>query len=122
MTPPERAELSDPADGILGEWVVVTYHHNGKDHDDLSGVHLTFTRDKAFTRIGAAPFGCRLDRSAWPPRIDLIHPDGTVQEGIYVCMGDRLIWADQGRDEPRPKSFTPEAGSRVWVYRLRRVK
>jgi hypothetical protein len=73
VTPPKRAELSDPTDGIQGEWVVVTYLLNARDHGVVSGSHVTFTSEKVIDKTRSEEVGYRLDRSAWPPADRLNH-------------------------------------------------
>jgi hypothetical protein len=125
VTPPERAEVSGPADDIQGRREGVSCCVSGIDKSRaFNGRKLFITADKVIFQDQRDPSPAyRWGHSAWPPQLDGITPDGQVLQGVYVCSGDRLIWAERAKsDGPRPTAFVSEAGSGVRLRVLRRVK
>jgi uncharacterized protein (TIGR03067 family) len=125
-TPKENATKKDQ-ERLQGTWKVVAVEVNGKKADakEIEKFKWIITADKITWSYGRNPdpdFLYKLDSSREPKRIDLTFPERKTEttEGIYKLDGDDLKVCI-GKTE-RPTDFTAKAGSRHYLYVLKREK
>ena len=124
VTAPDAPKGKDAA-AIEGTWVVMSATQDGKEVSDFKGGKLNFkdgklTMDFKDTREKHAIY--KLDPSAKPKALDLIHEGKAKGLFIYEFDDDKLIlcFADEGTR--RPKDFTAKKGDGHVLLKLKREK
>lgn len=122
---PARQELNKQQ----GTWVTVSFRHDGQERPGevvrtitrtVDGDHVVWKRDgKSFAGTTIA-----LDPGQSPRAID-VSPDGGPTRGkwvlgIYKIENDTLTICMAGPDQPRPRDFKAEKGSKLTLMVLKR--
>ena len=124
FTPGIRAQ--EPAlKPLQGRWVVTGGEHDGKPMDRIKGGVMTIGGDAFEIRTASGNLlkgMLRLDASAAPFKMDLLHADGEVWEAVYETTADtlRLNYVEKGGKDPRPTSFTTSEKTEESIVTLRR--
>jgi uncharacterized protein (TIGR03067 family) len=110
-------------EAIQGVWKVMAIEVNGKKADakDIAKMKWTITAEK-ITWADGNDFLYKFDGKTMPKQIELTFPERKTEtiEGIYSLDGDELkICLGKIR---RPTDFTAKAGSRNYLYVLKREK
>jgi uncharacterized protein (TIGR03067 family) len=110
---------------LQGRWVVVGAEHGGKPMDSIKGGVMTIAGGVFEIRTASGNMlkgTLRLDASAAPFKMDMLHADGTVWEAIYQTAADtlRLNYVERGGKDPRPTTFTTSERTEESIVTLRR--
>lgn len=122
--PDPKADLA----ALKGRWKVTATTFDGKAQPmPAAGERVLEFGEKEFTAYDGdkkgRTIGFALDPTATPKRFDLIRPGKNEKaEGVYKLDGDklRICYAEPGA--ARPDKVESEAGSRVFLLELERVK
>jgi uncharacterized protein (TIGR03067 family) len=125
VTGTAAAAAQDAAAALQGRWIVTGAEHNGKPMKGLDGGVMTVTSDAFEIRTASGNVlkgRLRLDDTASPPEMDLIHADGAQWEAVYEVTGDtlRLNYVEKGGKDPRPNAFTTSEKTEESLIVLRR--
>lgn len=117
---------------LQGTWKVVASEQDGEKvgADDLKDLFLIFKEDAILVREGGKSdekFSFRLDPTKKPKEIDVtvkFGPNkGRVDRAIYQLDGEALrICIQSNKDSPRPRAFSTQAGSKLWLVVMQRTK
>ena len=117
---------------LQGVWKVTASESKGEkvSAEELKDLHLLFRGDAILIREGgttAENFTFLLDPIKKTKEIDVtlkVGPQkGRVDRGIYEIDGDRLrICIQSNKDAPRPREFSTNANSELWLVVLQRTK
>jgi uncharacterized protein (TIGR03067 family) len=124
VQPAPSALAQDPLAPLQGRWVVASAEHQGKPFDVITGGVMTIAGAGFEIRTASGTLlrgTLRVDTSARPWQLDLLHADGERWEAIYV-LEDRewtLNYVAAG-DEPRPSTFATSPASEATIITLRR--
>jgi uncharacterized protein (TIGR03067 family) len=109
---------------LQGRWVVTGAEHGGKPFDPIKGGVMTVTGEQFEIRTAGGTLlrgTLRLETSALPYRMDLLHADGARWDAIYEISGDvlRLNYVD-AESERRPEMFVTGESTEATIVMLRR--
>ena len=117
---------------LQGAWKVTASEQDGEKVPaaDIKDLQLIFKADAIYVSEGgkaAENFSFLLDPLKKPKEIDLtikIGPNkGRVDRAIYQLDGDTLrICIQSNKDTPRPRDFSTQVGSKLWLVVLQRTK
>jgi uncharacterized protein (TIGR03067 family) len=115
----------EPLAALQGRWVVTGGEHNGKPMDSLKGGVLTVARDTFEIRTASGNMlrgTLKVDGSAQPRAMDMVHADGVRWEAVFAVEGDtlKLNYVEAGGKDPRPKGFTTSPSTEESLILLRR--
>ncbi len=127
--PPKEDTTKKDQERLQGTWKVVAIEVNGKKiaakeiEKEIGEFKWVIIADKiTWTDKRKNEFLCKLDGSKEPKQIDLTFPERKTEttEGVYQLDGDDLKICI-GKTA-RPTDFTAKAGSRHYLYVLKREK
>ncbi len=117
---------------LQGTWKVIASEQDGEKvpADDIKDLFLIFKADAISIREGGKTeekFTFTLDPTKKTKEIDLtirFGPNkGKVDRAIYQIDGDTVrICIQSNKDSPRPRSFSTQANSKLWLVVLQRTK
>jgi uncharacterized protein (TIGR03067 family) len=121
-----EAHLTDQ-EAIQGTWVVVSNDENGVPVVGIKGARHTFTAEEITMAEEGPKATYKLDPAKNPKEILICIKVGAIDtfaKGIYQLDGDNLkiCWSGRSAEEPAPKDFTSEVGSRRRLTVYNRLK
>jgi uncharacterized protein (TIGR03067 family) len=126
----------DDSDLISGKWRLASWKSDHAEYNVKDLDHFSWVFDRERLRVlrdgdEQVSLRIRLNETARPkefdlwydgddPKLKLVYPAGI--HGIYEIDGDKLRRCYTFGQDPRPKTFEAEPGSRNWLQVLERVQ
>lgn len=126
---PDREALKHEQGRHQGTWAVVSFHRDGQETPrEITASIKRIVKDDhvVWTRAGKSFAGTTvvLDPTREPKTIDVLPDGGPSRDkrvlGIYRLEGDRLTICMADPDQPRPREFKAEKGSKCTLMTFRR--
>jgi uncharacterized protein (TIGR03067 family) len=123
-------ERTDPDEkDLVGNWVIESAKDDGSEDTPFKGTKLTFEGgriDMQFPDGDKAKGTYKLDASKKPKAIDfglVVDQILVTRDGVYSLENDTLtICLPASYGGPRPEKLDGSAGSKCWLWRMKKVK